>query len=86
VVLVSVDPEYFPEDTKYVRTAAKILDKHKLACPSVFLPGGWSDVQRTFNLSGYGNIVVDAKGMVRGINSHGKQLEKLVRSLVGPSK
>jgi hypothetical protein len=37
-------------------------------------------------LSGYGNILVDAKGIVRGVNLHGKELERLVKEIVEGKK
>ena len=83
VVLLSVDPEYFGKDDGYITQAKKLFEKHKIDWPNAFLPGGWADVMHTFNLSGYGNIVVDAKGIVRGVNVHGEALESLVRSLTG---
>jgi hypothetical protein len=43
---------------------------------------GWDDAQRTFNLSGYGKLLVDRKGIVRGVNLHGAELERLVRQVV----
>jgi len=46
-------------------------------------PKGLDDVVQTFNVSGYGNIIVDAKGIVRGVNVHGKQLERLVEEILG---
>lgn len=41
---------------------------------------------RAFNLSGYGNLVVDAKGIVRAVNCHGKELETLVEEIVEGKK
>ena len=83
VVLLSVDPEYFGKDNSYIARASKLFEKQKLNWPNAFLPGGWADVMHTFNLSGYGNIVVDDKGIVRGINVHGEALENLARRLTG---
>ncbi len=81
VLLVSVDPEYFEASDAYLARAKKILQKHKIDWPTVFLPGGWNDVMHLFNLSLYSNIVVDGKGIVRGVHVHGKELEGLVGSL-----
>jgi hypothetical protein len=83
VLLLSVDPEYFPGTDRYKAQSRKILEKHKLDCPQVLLPGGWADVGRVFNANGYGNILVDAKGIVRGTDLHGKELEKVVAEVVG---
>ena len=82
MVLIDVDPGYFKEPEQYLPQARKILTKHKLDWPNVIAAGGFSDTVRTFNLSGYGNIVVDAKGTVRGVNVHGKELEKMVDVIV----
>ncbi len=82
IVLLSVDPGYFGESDEYVAMANKFFESKKIDWPSVFMSGGWNDAVRTFNVSGYGNIVVDAKGIVQGVNVHGKELEKLVEEMV----
>lgn len=86
MVLIDVDPEYYKKAEEYLPKAKKILDKQKLDWPNTLAPKGFNDVVRTFNLSGYGNIIVDARGIVRGVNEHGKDLEKLVEQMLGPSE
>ena len=86
VVLLSVDPEYFGHDQRYVDQARKILEKRKIDWPSVFLPGGWSDAGRIFNRSGYGLVLVDAGGIVRGVNLRGDDLEKAVAQAADATK
>ena len=86
VVLVSVDPGYFPESDAYLTTAKKILETQKIDWPSLFMPGGWNDAVHTFNVSGYGMIVVDAEGIVRGVNLRGHHLDKLVAKLLKEKK
>jgi hypothetical protein len=54
--------------------------------PNALAPNGFTDVVRAFNLSGYGNLVVDAKGIVRAVNCHGKELETLVEEIVEGKK
>ena len=68
VVLIDVDPEYFKNSSEYLPEAKKIMEKKKLDCPNVIAPKGFSDVVRAFNVSGYGNIIIDPKGTVRGVN------------------
>jgi hypothetical protein len=82
VVLVDVDPGYFQEPEQYLPQAKKVLERKKLVWPNVIVPNGFNDTVRTFNLSGYGNIVVDAKQNVRGVNLHGKELERLIEMIV----
>ena len=86
VVLLSVDPSYFPNSDDYVARARGILADHKVEWTSVFLPGGWDGAQRTFNASGYGKIVVDARGIVRGANLHAQELDRLVRKVVAEAE
>ena len=86
VVLIDVDPGIFEEQQKYLPRAKKILEKHKLDWPNALAADGFNDMVRTFNISGYGNIVVDAKGIVRGVNVHGKELENLVEEVVEGKK
>jgi hypothetical protein len=82
VVLIDVDPGYFKKPEQYLPQAKKVLEKHKLDWPNVIAQNGFGDTIRSFNLSGYGNIVVDAKGIVKGVNVHGKELEKMVDAIV----
>jgi len=83
VLLLSVDPEYFPKDESYQARAKEIFAAKKVDWPNVFLAKGWADAVRMLNAPGYGNVVVDGKGIVRGVNVHGKDLEDLVRRVVG---
>jgi hypothetical protein len=82
VVLLSVDPGHYHKDDRYIAQAKKLLDQYKVDWSNVFLPGGWDDAMRTFNASGYGKMVVDGKGIVRGVNVHGGELERLVKQLL----
>ena len=66
--------------------AKKIMDRLKLDWPNAIAPNGFNDTVRAFNLSGYGNVVVDGKGIVRGVNAHGKELERLVEEIMGATK
>jgi hypothetical protein len=86
VALIDVDPEYFPDRKQYLPQAKKILEKHKLDWPNALAANGFSDTVRAFNISGYGNILVDNKGIVRGVNVHGKALERLVEQMVEGTK
>jgi len=82
VVLIDVDPAYFEKPEEYLPKAKKILERHKLDWPNAIAPKGFNDTVRYFNVSGYGNVVVDAKGIVRGVNVHGKELESLITAIV----
>ena len=53
----------------------------KLEWPNVVVPGGWEDVMRKFNLSGYGLTLVDAEGIVRGVSIHERELKKLLAEM-----
>ena len=86
VVLLDVDPAYFEKQEAYLPRAKKILEQHKLDWPNAIALHGFDDTVRAFNLSGYGNIVVDGNGIVRGVNVHGKQLERLLEDIVEGKK
>jgi hypothetical protein len=86
VVLLDVDPEYFEKPDQYLPRARKILERQKVSWPNALAPKGFQDTVRVFNLSGYGNVVVDAKGVVRGVNVHGKELERLLEEVVAGKK
>ena len=86
--MLSVDPDpgYFGDDRSYVGRAKRILERNKVQARSVFLPGGWNDVVGVFNTSGYGKIVIDGKGVVRGVNVRGAELEKLIERILDAEK
>ena len=86
VALIDVDPAYYEKPEEYLPQAKKILERHKLEWPNAIAPKGFNDTVRAFNLSGYGNIVVDAKGVVRGVNVHGKELERLIEEIIEGKK
>ena len=82
VVLIDVDPEYYKDSNEYLPQAKMIMEKKKLACPNVIARRGFSDVVRTFNVSGYGNIIIDPEGIVRGVNVHGEELERMMDEIL----
>jgi hypothetical protein len=86
VVLLDVDPGYFAKPEEYEPRARKILARHQLDWPNAFAPNGFKDTVQTFNLSGYGNVLVDAKGIVRGVNLRGKELERQMEEIVEGKK
>jgi hypothetical protein len=86
VALIDVDPEYYEGRTDYLPKAKQIMDRLKLDWPNALAQNGFNDVKRAFNASGYGNIVVDAKGIVRGINVHDTELERLVETMLTEKK
>jgi hypothetical protein len=86
VVLLDVDSEFFSKPEQYQPQARKILARHKLDWPNAIAPNGFKDTVRAFNLSGYGNVIVDAKGIVRGVNLHGEELERLLEKIIKEKK
>lgn len=81
MVLLSIDAGFFGSDNRYLSQAKKILETHRLTWPSIFLPGGWNDAVRLFNVHGYTKVVLDGQGIVRGLNQHGAELERLLKQL-----
>ena len=86
VVLIDVDPGFPSPPEKYLPRARKILDRLKLDWPNAIAPNGFKDTVHAFNLSAYGNVIVDAKGIVRGENLHEKELERLLEEVVKGKK
>jgi hypothetical protein len=86
VVLLDVDPGFFSNPEEYLPRSKKILARHKVDWPNAIAPNGFKDTVQAFNLSGYGNVIVDAKGIVRGANLHGKDLERLLEEIVKGEK
>jgi len=86
VVLIDVDPEFFAKSEDYLPQARKILARRKLDWPNAIAPNGFKDTVQAFNLSAYGNVIVDANGIVRGVNLHGSDLERLLEEIVAGEK
>jgi hypothetical protein len=86
VILLSVDPVIFKKPEEYLPRVGKILARRKLDWPNALAPKGFDDTMRAFNLSGWGNIVVDAKGIVRGINLRHTNLERLLEEVATGKK
>jgi hypothetical protein len=82
VALIDVDPSYFNNPQEYLPKAKKVLEGHNVDWPNAIAQDGWADTIRIFNVSGYGNIVVDAGGIVRGINVHESELERLIDKII----
>jgi hypothetical protein len=86
VVLINVDSGYFANQEEFLPQAKKILNKQNVDWPNAITSAGFNDVFHVFNLSGYGNIVVDAKGIVRGVNVAGTALENLIEEIIVSEK
>ena len=86
VVLLDVDAGRFSRPEDYLPRARKILARHKLGWPNAIAPNGFKDTVHAFNLSAYGNVIVDRKGIVRGVNLHEKELERLLEEVVKGKK
>jgi hypothetical protein len=86
VVLIDVDPSYFAKPEQYLPRARTILARHKLDWPNVIAPKGFNDTVHAFNLSTYANVIVDAKGIVRGVDVHDQDLERLLEEIVAGKK
>ena len=82
MVLIDVDPGFPSPPEKYLPRARKILDRLKLDWPNAIAPNGFKDTAHAFNVSAYGNVIVDARGIVRGVNLHDKDLERLLEEIV----
>jgi hypothetical protein len=83
---MDVDPGFFAEHEEHLRRATNLLARLKLDWPNAIVPNGFKDTMRSFNLSGYGNIIVDAAGIVRGVDLHGEDLQHLLDELVKGKK
>jgi thiol-disulfide isomerase/thioredoxin len=84
VLLISIDRSYSFDKSRLGRAnkqAKKIFAKLKIDWTNVFAPGGWDEVTKTFNLSGYGLTLVDGDGIVRGAGIGEAQLKKLMTEL-----
>jgi hypothetical protein len=82
VVLIDVDPGFYSQPEEYLPRAGNVLARLKLKWPNALAPNGFKDTAHAFNLSAYGNVIVDAKGIVRGVNVHGPDLERLLEGVV----
>jgi hypothetical protein len=84
VLLLSVDPEYFDKKKEeYEPQAWKLFKKLGITWPNVWVAGGWAEMNRTFNADGYGLTLVDAQGLVRGVDLRGDEFARLAREVTG---
>ncbi len=83
-----MDPEYCTKKEQYEPQGKKIFTKLNIDWPNVWVSGGWGEMNRTFNADGYGTILIDSVGIVRGINLRGEVLAKRIREItaVKPKK
>ena len=79
VLLLSVDQSYGFSDL--AGKNKDLLAARGLGWPNVLVPEGWRDIERVFNLSGYGLTVVDHEGIVRGVDLFRSGLLDLVSDL-----
>lgn len=86
VVLIDVDPAYFESPDQYLPKAKQVLERRNVDWPNAIARNGFNDTMRTFNVSGYGNIVVDARGIVRGVNLYGSELDRMVDQILEAGK
>ena len=86
VVLIDVDSGFFAKPEQYLPLTKKMLARYKVDWPNVIAPNGFKDTVHAFNLSAYANVIVDAKGIVRGVNVHGPNLERLLEEIVERKK
>jgi hypothetical protein len=77
ILLLSVDEGYGIDGER----DKKLLAARGIDWPNVLLPGGWAEVMKVFNCSGYGLLVVDGTGTVRGVNVYRSQLAPLISQL-----
>jgi hypothetical protein len=85
-VLVSIGRSYSTDLRRDKRKSAAIFAKQKITWPSVYDPLGWAGVQRRFNADGYGLILVDAQGIVRGVDLSKRDLKSLLEKTLGKKK
>lgn len=85
VIMVSVDadPDYFGDTPQTRQSVKSLLAQHGVTWPSVVELGGWAGVFNRFNLSGYGLSLVGPDGIVRGVDIHADDLDRLLKRL-GP--
>jgi hypothetical protein len=79
VLLLSVDYDYSSEGNNAADEDNKRLKKQGVDWPNVIVPHGFDTVQRLFNFDGYGLILVDPNGNVKGINMVPDQLNRLFK-------
>ena len=81
MLLISVDASYGRDLADAKKRGRAIFRRNKVDWPNVWEPDGWSGVMRRFNLGGYGLTLVDADGIVRGIDIRERDLTKLLKQL-----
>ena len=80
VLLLSVDKEYTFGEKEPVNEDNEVLKKQGVDWPNVMLPKGFNDTQRLFNVDGYGSMLIDPGGIVRGVDIRAEEVEQLIAS------
>ncbi len=82
MLLLSVDRSYESLDAEKAKSLAQgIFKKFNLEWKNVFEPDGWNGVMRNFNSSGYGQILIDPKGIVLGAGLNARDMEALLKKV-----
>ena len=86
VVGLSVDMGYGSDAATARKSCGTIMAKNNVSWPNVFDPKGFDGVMRNFNISGYGLVLVDPIGIVRGIDIRVAQANLLLDKILKTAK
>lgn len=86
MLLISVDTAYGKNLSRAKKLAESIYKRHKISWPNVWLDDGWSEAMRRFNLGGYGLTLVGPDGIVRGLDVHDRDLDRLLKPMFKDAK
>lgn len=82
VILVDIDRAYGTPDAEFLPKAARILAEHGRTWPNTVADAGWETTKRRLNLDGYTKVLVDAAGIVRGVDFHADEFERAVATVM----
>lgn len=79
VLLLSVDAERNFCGENPADADRKSLKEVGVDWENVLVPGGFETLLRRYNLDGYGLVLIDPNGIVRGVNLRADEVKKLIK-------
>jgi len=78
VLLWSVDASYGSVDEARA-SCASAIDRHEISWPNVIIPGGWDQLNKDYNIDGYGLFLIDGDGRLLGRNLFPDDIERILK-------
>jgi hypothetical protein len=81
VLMLSVDLGYGTQMGEAMSGDFQRMRDNGVDWPNVLVPKGFDDLQRIFNLDGYGLTLIGPDGVVRGVNIRSEEVDRLMAGM-----